>query len=299
MAVRSADKVPIRVMRSRKESSASDRSTAFFISNSTSRCEFAAVVDRLADETHLAVFECVRRAIESSDARDPEMIVLGQSYRGEVSQEQLSLLRRRFPISRIICLLGSWSEGETRSGTPLPGLERWYAHQFLDRLITESSVDRRLNLPITASNEERWLSVAAHRRPAFSDGLLVVVMSHDASLADAISSACQTSGLTTLCTTPDSLLQSHGPTLVVYDAQPDFARRAHEIRGIKQRMPDADILALIDFPRIEERHQVLDLGATEILSKPFVVDHLLTRIALCVSGRRLRSSEATDPENAV
>ena len=47
----------------------------------------------------------------------PDLIAIAQSRRGQFSQTEINQLRRRFPLVPIVVVVGSWCEGETRSGT--------------------------------------------------------------------------------------------------------------------------------------------------------------------------------------
>ena len=59
----------------------------------------------------------------------PELIVIAQSYPGEFTAAQVDRLRRHAPLARVVALLGSWCEGELRTGRPWPGAIRLYRHQ--------------------------------------------------------------------------------------------------------------------------------------------------------------------------
>src|SRR4051794_34740499 len=71
-----------------------------------------------------------------SDARDvdaetmPELIVIAQSRPDAICGDQLKHLQRSAPLAGVAALLGSWCEGETRTGRPLPGIHRLYWYEF-------------------------------------------------------------------------------------------------------------------------------------------------------------------------
>ncbi|MGH9818364.1 MAG: hypothetical protein ACRD6I_20055, partial [Candidatus Acidiferrales bacterium] len=60
----------------------------------------------------------------------PELIVVTQSRPDMISDRTIQSIRRSAPLSGIIALLGSWCEGETRTGRPWPGIERLYWYEF-------------------------------------------------------------------------------------------------------------------------------------------------------------------------
>ena len=67
----------------------------------------------------------------------PHGIVLAQAYPGQFSPVAIDRLRNLAPLARLIAILGSWCEGEPRSGHPLPGVIRIYWHQAAERIRRE------------------------------------------------------------------------------------------------------------------------------------------------------------------
>src|SRR5262245_6670790 len=63
-------------------------------------------------------------------AVNPELIVVAQSRPGMIAARQMDALRRPAPLAGVVALLGSWCEGETRTGRPWPGVERLYWYEF-------------------------------------------------------------------------------------------------------------------------------------------------------------------------
>ena len=93
----------------------------------------------------------------------PDLIVVAQAFPGQFSHEAVDRLRQLAPLARILGLMGSWCEGELRSGSPWPATMRAYWHQWPVRCQREF---RRLAegrwgswaLPPTATEEERLLA---------------------------------------------------------------------------------------------------------------------------------------------
>ena len=63
-------------------------------------------------------------------AVDVALVVSRRSRRDQIEPETVEFLRKKFAGIPIVNLLGSWCEGETRSGNPLPGVIRVYWHQW-------------------------------------------------------------------------------------------------------------------------------------------------------------------------
>jgi|GEM_PF-3233289 len=52
----------------------------------------------------------------------PDLIFILRSWSGEYSNSQIQTLRKRFPLTPLLAVLGSWCEGEARNGIPLSGI---------------------------------------------------------------------------------------------------------------------------------------------------------------------------------
>src|SRR5215212_7655830 len=66
----------------------------------------------------------------SNAGTQPELIVVAQSRPDVTGSEELKQLRGASPLAGIVALLGSWCEGETRTGRPWPGVQRLYWYEF-------------------------------------------------------------------------------------------------------------------------------------------------------------------------
>ena len=95
----------------------------------------------------------------------PDVILVAQAFPGQFSHPAIERLRRLAPLAPVVGLLGSWCEGEMRSGRPWPATVRTYWHQWPTRCNRQL---RRLaqgeccawTLPSTATEEERLLADA-------------------------------------------------------------------------------------------------------------------------------------------
>jgi hypothetical protein len=100
---------------------------------------------------------------ELSTGPAPDWVVLLSSHPGEWQAPDVLQIRTRFPVARLVALLGSWQEGERRSGQPLAGVwsvmwHRWLP--FFDREWQALLAGRAgcLASPSTASVPELLLS---------------------------------------------------------------------------------------------------------------------------------------------
>ena len=109
-------------------------------------------------------------------ANDPDLILLVASRPGRFSAAEVESLHRRAPLARLIALLGSWCEGEVRSGHPWPGVTRIYAHQWQARLPREletwqprtaTEIDRLMSSRLATKAQRQLIGIAAAQRTMF------------------------------------------------------------------------------------------------------------------------------------
>jgi hypothetical protein len=120
-----------------------------------------ASLDRWGAVTEFADADTATAALgEGNVAAD--VIVVAQAFPAQFSHRAIDGLRRAAPLARVLGLMGSWCEGETRSGSPWPATARTYWHQWparcnrqLHRLATGETCSWAL--PPTATDEERLL----------------------------------------------------------------------------------------------------------------------------------------------
>ena len=101
------------------------------------------------------------RALASGDLL-PEVIVIAQARPGEFTADQVDRLRRLSPLARVLGLLGSWCEGEVRTGHPWPGVVRVYWYDWLPWWKQALEKVRKgecpaWGLPVTANDRDRLL----------------------------------------------------------------------------------------------------------------------------------------------
>lgn len=211
----------------------------------------------------------------------PEVIVLAQAYPGQFSPAAIDRLRGRVPLARIVALLGSWCEGETRTGRPAPGAVRLYWHQGPARLAQElarlaQGQTSSWSLPATATDEERLL-VASDARLERGHGL-VAIYARPTVIAEWLSAACRLGGYSTVRLTGRHWPQVAGASAGVFNATDLGPAEAAELQRMAEQLDRPPIVALLDFPRVEDRQRALRHGATAVLAKPLLVEDLLWQL---------------------
>jgi CheY-like chemotaxis protein len=225
----------------------------------------------------------------------PDVIVVAQAFPGQFSHQAVDRLRRLAPLARVIGLLGSWCEGEMRTGSPWPGAVRTYWHQWAIRCDREL---RRLAkgeccswaLPPTATEEERLLADTAERWPQRHG--LVVICARSREMAEWLSAACRSRGFATVWQRPPITARVDGAVAAIFDGTLLREDQTSDLHRLAAALRPAPVLALLAFPRAEDRRRALSAGAAVVVSKPVAVDDLFGELERAASGERRTESKA-------
>lgn len=214
----------------------------------------------------------------------PELIVLAQARPGEIPAAEVDRLRRIAPLTRLVGLLGTWCEGESRSGQPWPAVERVYWHQWpgwLDRELRglQCGVAATWSLPLTVAPEERFLA-ASHAlvwNPCELGGDALIVAS-DRQIERLLLDFMARIGCRSAAARPEDL-PSSAVSLVIWESDELGEVEAQHLRAWVQCVAPAPVVVLLGFPRIEVQRRALAAGARHVLSKPFFLSELRASIA--------------------
>jgi DNA-binding NarL/FixJ family response regulator len=207
-----------------------------------------------------------------------DLIVLAATYPGQFSAEAVERLRRLAPLSRVVGLLGTWCEGEMRSGHPHAGAIRVYWHQWIPRLGRESGrwddgVRCSWGLPVTAGEEERVLALAEEPFPRRSG--LIAVCSDEFAMQDWLCAACRRAGYAATWLRLEDTPPVEKSVAAIFDASDQPHEQYEHLRRFAAGMHPAPVVALLGFPRVEDRAWALAAGAASVLAKPLFVQDLL------------------------
>ena len=235
--------------------------------------EFRYALTALGDGRQLAMAEDVETAerLLACGKCIPDVLVVAQSFPGQVSAAAVERLRRLAPLARVVGILGSWCEGEQRTGSPWPATIRCYWHQWPVRAARQLRAirDRQLaawSLPHTATEEERCLCES--KSDGTSRAGLVVVWSYNRAVAEWLCDACRACGWATVWLRPDWRAAVSGAALGIFDDANLSGPQHEQLYRMCKLVHPAPVLALLDFPRIEDVACALQAGAAAVLSKP-------------------------------
>jgi hypothetical protein len=238
-------------------------------------------------------------ALSAPEAPPCELILIAQSRPGQFPQSVLESLHHAAPLTPLVGVLGSWCEGETRSGRPWKGIPRLYWHQLAPELARGLQQERRpgqprwpqWQLPRTVTDSERALHASERLLP----GLGITTHFTRASTSSVPNRPprtwlVRTETVTQFETLADVLrcVQVGGvwwpprrPTPpraglegVIWDAEQldDLEwSRLRELSRWAGRMP---CIVLAGFPRAEEHEQLRRWGITSCLAKPLRIENL-------------------------
>ena len=243
-----------------------------------------------------------------------DAVVVAQAYPGQFSWETMDRLSRLAPLARVVSLLGSWCEGEVRSGRPWPGAVRVYWHQWPARCQQElSRLGQGLcglwSLPATAADEERFLALADQPWPR-REGL-IAIRSESIEMQDWLARACRRAGYSAdvIPAAEGAISRDDGdngaivpeeaggeegekgekcekgvkwgmsvPRAVLFDAIDCRGEELLELKRVIGVMHPAPVVVLMSFPRVEDRERLLAAGVSAVLSKPLVLEDLFWQI---------------------
>ncbi len=237
--------------------------------------DFRRLSDWIETSSSAALVRDPDQALSSIDPSDPpHVIILLSSRPGLFSQQLISQLERAAPLARLITVLGSWCEGETRTGKPLTGVHRVYAHHGLAQMISELPKVARgepslWTAPRTATLADKML----HRsRPAALLPQPVAILASQMADYEGVASDIEGDGVEPQwCRTVGEIPVD--ANVIIWDCGDwnDQARR--QWLELSQLQPTRGI-ALIDFPRDDEI-ETLQQGGFATLGRPYLVGDLL------------------------
>jgi hypothetical protein len=252
--------------------------------------EFGHALVWLSERCDLAVAPCIDAAcaqLRASEAA-PEVIVVGHVRPGCLSQLQIESLHRAAPLARLIALLGSWCEGEARSGRPWSGVVRVYWHEFVSRMENElprlDVCDGSWVLPRTATDAERLAFGCLPISPARPGGL-IAISAGGFVVYEGLADACSQAGYATAWFDAGRAGRLAGAIGGLWDDSSAVAGRPLDLASFVKQVHPAAVIALVNFPRREDFRRAAGAGAAAVCAKPFLVGDLLANLERVIRVR--------------
>jgi CheY-like chemotaxis protein len=213
-----------------------------------------------------------------AEGPSPAAIVIAQSRPGQFSSQQIERLHAASPLSRLVALLGSWCEGELRSGRPWPGVIRVLWHQWQPRLIPQLTVDPAFpcalwELPRTATIAEQMAAAAEVAWPK-REGV-IAIHAPTVDNYEALSQACRPAGYATIWFPPTQAVHATTVTAAIWEGVACDELGSSQLRAVVTRHAPAPVIAILDYVRRQDYQRALSVGASAVIAKPFLVYDLL------------------------
>lgn len=255
-----------------------DRLTTILVGGAE-RSEFREAIAALRELTLLIAVPSVEAALGHLTAGGvaPDFLVIAQTRPGEFSTEQIERLRRRAPLARVVGLLGSWCEGETRTGRPWPAAIRVYWYHWPPRCARNvgrllDGVCSEWGLPVTANDEDRLLARSVEK-PTRRRGRIAIAAAHRETF-EALSTACRSRGHTTRWLRPHLPVHARRDAAALWVGGDLNEREAAHLRRVAEQLPGVPVVALLDFPRVSTCDRARRCGAAAVLARPFELEDL-------------------------
>ena len=226
-----------------------------------------------------------------------DLIIVAQSRRGQLSEEDVMAIRKSCPSTPIVALLGSWCEGEERSGEAIPGVTRVYWHQWRGRL--EQVVDclaangiSKWHASPTATRGDVLLS-SSRRNPPRGEKIGVSAWTLDQyeMLGDSLKAlGWQPIWVEQVAWQAENLPQLSGLVIDGNSLTPHLMQRIEWARETVGSLP---MILILNFPRSHEVQAARELQIAETVSKPFELDDLGAALARALDRPELNSQRST------
>lgn len=238
--------------------------------------EMVSVTQWLEGRTKLSCLGSATAAQENAEHLLPDLIVVLQSRPGEFSADSVEQLHQLWPLARLVVLLGSWCEGEVRSGKPAPGVWRLYWYEFRIRVAPfleghAVPASSSWTLPRSATENERLL-LDLNSPPHLEAGVVAIAAASRASY-ESLSDACTTFGFRTYWYRHPSSFSSVPTVAGIWDVRPSDASEWFLIEEFARGISTRRVVILRGFPRWCDWQRAADMGAV-MMGKPFQLPDL-------------------------
>ena len=202
-----------------------------------------------------------------------QLVVVAQARRGQFEDQQLEQLAAKYQHVPIVLLCGSWCEGETRSGTPVPGLARVYWHQwegrfenFKEQLQSQGIASWHLPRIATISDHiQHDVSNCVREKPTPLIGISSLTRQGFEMMADAVGSK----NVIWIESLDTKDVQSIELSVICFECNSLTANTQQRIQVLQEKFPGTAFVLTLNFPRRSEFQIAASLGIAELVSKPF------------------------------
>jgi hypothetical protein len=275
------------------------------------RAEFAWPISWLGQRALLTCVESPGSAMKSHISLAPEVVLFVQSWPGQWHDDDVRVVHERWPLARLMALVGDWCASEGRTGRICQGV--WRVNWCDVARRWGSSPDGWWNLPRLATGlellewrlrETTWSPVAQCRSPvarfpgignrrgggdASNCGMgrgWIVIAARSWQAFDALADACALAGYPSAWQRPGEPMSFSETAAGIWDAHDGRNESWSGLEQFVRHCRPARVIALMGFPRGDDWQRVDHLGAT-LLAKPFELPDLWHELQGAAQGRSL------------
>lgn len=229
--------------------------------------------------------------VETVSESSFDLVVIAQSRRNQFFTEDIEQIQEMVGGIPVVALLGSWCEGEIRSGSPWPGVIRVYWHQWkghyerFAKQLADTGITQ-WHMPRTSTVADRIVS----RRPLTVNaeeiqyiGISAWSPTQHAMLDDAIKSLGWKSRWVERFMWDGETTKMISAICVEADGWSTSLQ--NRIKWLRSEIPNAPLVLLLNYPRESELEAIHDAGVSEVISKPFELDDLKSAVVRAVESR--------------
>lgn len=207
-----------------------------------------------------------------------QLVVVAQPRRSQFSSKQLEALSEQFIHIPVVVLCGSWCEGETRSGTPIPGLTRVYWHQWKGRF--ENFQDQLISNGVATWHLPKIASITDHiqqdvdvlKKPKLENNIGISALNQES--FEMMAMAIHSTGCVWIESLPSSDTNKSKFSVICVEGNSLTEDTERRVRDLQKRFPRTPMVMTLNFPRRSEFAIANRLGIEELVSKPFQLSDL-------------------------
>lgn len=209
-----------------------------------------------------------------------QLIVVAERFAGEHSPNGFDTLRRLRPATPLVRLCGSWCEGELRT-LPPPAAMRYSWLTASTVWVRDFATFQRGECPswghpLTLTDQERLSDVSVSGCSAVRP--IVGVIARDEAMAAWL---CETLGrqFGDVIRIPVAAKSARHADVVVWNVPSSRNLQRMELSLILDQTPSPAVIALVDFPRIDDVARLTKAGVRRVLAKPVCLGDLEAAIS--------------------
>lgn len=252
---------------------------AIWLVGDVAHCDFADAVALL-------------RSTASIGPAEPELIVVAQSRPGTIRELELNRLRESAPLAGVVSLLGSWCEGEMRTGRPLAETTRLYWYEF------PSWWQRQLRLREAGLRPEWIGNLHPLRKPLHSDlcgakvAIAATIFETIAAIGDAVRKA---NGQPSWWRENERIDANHAVDAGVWVGGQLSEMEAAQLALFCDELAQstAPVVAILDFPRRDRCELARRAGAATVLGAPWRNHDLVDALRQAISDAKSLKAATT------